>query len=65
MDYENLHRKQYEGGETFIPVCPVCSRFVKADKEVFVNGMGELSPSPNATCKAHGRVNMPFEGFVS
>lgn len=63
-EYENVQRKVYEDGATFIPVCEKCGRFVKADKAVFINGMGHLSPKPNATCKKDGRINMIFEGFI-
>lgn len=67
-DYENITRKIYDcGGEGdlyFIPVCPQCGRFVKADERVTVNGLGNWVEQPNATCKKCGRVEMPFEGFV-
>lgn len=46
----------------FIRRCPECSRFVKADKEVFSNGNG-LVNTPNAVCSKHGAVQMPFLGF--
>jgi len=66
-EYENARRVNYEGsdGETlsFVPVCPHCGRFVKADKTVRT-GDGGLFPEPNATCSKCGRVEMPFEGFV-
>lgn len=67
--YEGLHRKAYDGGQEhgellFIPVCPDCGRFVKADSSVLINGLGELSKEPNATCSKCGRVNMPFEGYI-
>jgi len=32
----------YDGGLAFVPACPVCGRFVKADDSVLVNGLGEL-----------------------
>lgn len=62
--YENLRRQTYEGGATFVPVCPVCGRFVKADAEILTNGLGEIKPVPNATCKRCGRVKMIFEGWI-
>ncbi|MFA5154445.1 MAG: hypothetical protein WC554_18010 [Clostridia bacterium] len=40
----------------FYRVCPICSRFVKADKQ---SQMPEYTKA-NATCKVHGRVVMPF-----
>lgn len=45
----------------FIRRCPECSRFVKANKTVNV-GIG-LKDEPNAICKKHGAVQMPFLGF--
>jgi uncharacterized protein with PIN domain len=57
-------RVQYKGGATFIPVCPKCNRFVKADKSVKVNGLDEIKEDEaNATCSKCGRVAMPFEGY--
>ena len=63
-EYEGLRRVVYRGDQTFIPACPTCGRFVKADAEIQVNIDGEPGPQPNATCKHCGRVNMYFEGFV-
>ena len=63
-NYEGLGRIVYGDGATFIPVCPECGRFCKADKEVLVNGMGEMKDQPNGTCKKHGRIKMPFEGWI-
>lgn len=62
-EYENTRRIRYDGGMIFLPVCPKCGRFVKADESVAVNGLGEYVPNPNATCAKCGRVEMPFEGF--
>lgn len=63
--YENVRRIVYgEDGATFVPVCEICGRFVKADKAIKVNGNG-LSPEPNAHCAACGRTHMLFEGFIS
>src|SRR5690606_21598128 len=65
--YENFRRVVYGDLEkaTFIPVCPKCGRFVKADKTVsFREWDGSLVSNPNATCSKCGRVKMPFEGFV-
>ena len=65
--YAGVRRQSYDGGGegslVFVPVCPKCNRFVKADPSVKVNGLGELSEAPNATCAKHGRVNMRFEGY--
>lgn len=51
----------YDGGALFERVCPECGRFVKADKTVYLNGRGECKP--NARCKVHGRITMPFLGY--
>ena len=65
FEYEGMRRIVYgEDGATFIPVCEKCGKFVKADAEVFFNGLGELKKEPNANCKKDGRVNMIFEGYV-
>lgn len=65
FNYEGIPRKCYgEDGALFVPVCPTCGRFVKADDSVRINGLGEVSKEPNATCKKHGRVCMPFEGYL-
>lgn len=64
FEYEDFRRQNYEGGMVFVPVCPTCGRFVKADDQVFINGLGEYVPRPNADCKRCGRIEMPFEGFV-
>jgi len=64
-EYENLRRITY--GETdaqFIPVCPKCGRFVKADESMMFNMENDFDRKcTNATCKKCGRVQMPFEGF--
>jgi hypothetical protein len=62
-EYENTKRVTYKGGMVFVPVCPTCGRFVKADKRVTVNGFGDYVSKPNATCSRCGRVEMPFEGY--
>jgi hypothetical protein len=56
-EYEGFRRIVYDGGATFVPVCPECGRFVKADKTTTDLKL------PNATCKKHGRVKMIFEGY--
>jgi hypothetical protein len=67
-EYENLRRVVYgdsdseHGQAQFVPVCPECGRFVKADKSMTFKGF-HLEPAPNARCRRHGRVVMPFEGF--
>lgn len=64
-EYEEVRRVVYgDEGATFIPVCEKCGRFVKADKEVYFNGLGDLKDEPNATCKKDGRIKMIFEGYV-
>jgi hypothetical protein len=64
-EYENFRRLQYDGGATFIPVCPTCGRFMKADETISVSGWdGRLRETANATCSKCGRVQMPFEGFI-
>lgn len=66
-EYVNFRRKCYgEEGNlmVFVPVCPICGRFVKADDVVHTNNWVEgLAKKPNATCKKCGRIEMPFEGF--
>ena len=56
-EYESFRRVTYDDGATFVPVCPECGRFVKAD-EIITD-----PKSPNAECKKHGRVTMLFEGY--
>jgi hypothetical protein len=62
-EYEETRRVTYgEDGATFIPVCPKCGRFVKADETVHISE--ERGPrEPNGTCKKCGRVAMIFEGY--
>lgn len=56
------------GDACFFRVCPECGRFVKADDRIVVYGPdGDEwidEDVPNATCKKHGRVKMPFEGWI-
>ena len=59
--YEGVRRVVYGEGATFVPVCPKCGRFVKADDFIRVR-MDEIDKKPNATCSKCGRVAMPFEG---
>ena len=67
-EYENFRRVTYgckDGGNAqFIPVCPGCGRFVKADDKITVNEAIGVQ-GDNATCAKCGRVEMPFEGFFS
>ena len=49
---------------TFVPVCEHCGRFVRADKDIMVNGLDDVSDAPNATCAKCGRIKMPFEGWL-
>ncbi len=64
-DYPNTRRILYDD-MCFLPICPVCSLFVKADKVLTYeeNGNGDVRFPNNATCSRHGRVIMPFEGHV-
>ena len=66
-EYGDVRRISYDAGDdgvmVFVPVCPLCGRFVKADDSVTVNGLGDYVSKPNAVCKHCGRIEMPFEGF--
>jgi len=61
--YEGVRRVVYGEGATFIPVCPKCRRFVKADARRIFKGE-DIAHTPDATCVKCGRVEMPFEGFM-
>jgi hypothetical protein len=68
-EYESVRRIVYGdseseyAGATFIPVCSVCHRFVKADPTIrFANDT--IAVGPNATCSQCGRTEMLFEGFL-
>ena len=50
----------YGDGATFDPACPKCGRFVEADKEIKLT---QTMEGATATCKKHGRVEMPFVGW--
>ena len=64
-EYENTRRIQYyNSGATFVPVCTKCSRFVTADKAIWISEEKGLSEKPNATCTKCGRTWMIFEGFI-
>jgi ssDNA-binding Zn-finger/Zn-ribbon topoisomerase 1 len=63
-EYEGVPRIVYGEGATFIPVCPKCGRFVKADETIrFCEAKG-IEEKPNATCSKDGRINMIFEGYI-
>lgn len=67
-EYQNIKRVCYElpdgeGTAYFIPVCPQCGKFVKADNKIRVSHKG-ITNEPNATCKKCGRVAMPSEGIM-
>lgn len=64
FEYVGVRRVAYEGGAIFVPVCPNCGRFVKADASVMINDWSGLAKRPNATCSKCGRVEMIFEGFI-
>ena len=62
-DWDEFHGPFVAYGATvWRRVCPICGRYVTADKSIQINWLTE-SPAdePNATCSAHGRVKMPFE----
>jgi hypothetical protein len=65
--YEKFRRVSYGDNETgfaqFVPVCPICGRFVKADDTIQMRAENVDQECPNATCKKCGRVEMPFEGW--
>ena len=66
-EYEHLRRVVYGkdeyAGATFVPVCPNCGRFVKADGSIrFQNDT--IVDEENADCRKCGRVKMLFEGFI-
>ena len=54
------------GPAHFIPKCPVCGRFVKPDAATpfRTRGDDDFEFGPNATCKQHGHVEMPFAGWL-
>ena len=70
FDYENVRRIIYgdsdsEAGRAhFVPVCPSCGRFVKADPVIRFDIDGPPVDGPTATCSRCGRVEMPFEGYI-
>lgn len=47
------------GAYVFYRICPYCGRFVKADDQ-----SSGPDTKPNATCKKHGRVEMPFVDYA-
>jgi hypothetical protein len=57
-----VRRVVFGEGMTFVPVCEQCSRFVKADEEVFTDAWGQPC-KPNAKCKKCGPTFMLFEGY--
>ncbi len=63
-DHEGTRRVVYgDDRATFVAVCPKCGRFVKPDPTVLISEASGPARKPNATCKRHGRVEMPFEGY--
>ena len=64
--YPNTRRVTYSNEDTgeavFVPVCPSCGRYVRADDNITVVSTG-LADQPNATCSKCGRIQMLFEGF--
>lgn len=69
-EYAEVRRLKY-GEAIFIPVCPTCGRFVKADHEMQFKVVADSSGwcdnvepvEPNADCKKCGRVGMLWEGY--
>lgn len=63
IEYENNYPTiMYGTGASayvFYRICPYCGRFVKAD-----NSSKGPECGPNATCKKHGRVEMPFLDYA-
>lgn len=53
---QGVPTQSYLGGWIIERVCPKCARFIKLDKFIKFNGLGIMSPNPNATCKRCGRV---------
>lgn len=66
FEYQDFRRVLYgDFCASFIPVCPKCRRFVKADPFITFTRDGDFDEKlPNATCHKCGRVAMPFEGYV-
>lgn len=62
--YESPRVCYGEDNATFVRVCPKCGRFVKADKTVRFTYDGPPADRPNGTCAIHGRIQMPFEGYI-
>ena len=66
-DYDGFRRVAYgEECATFVPVCPKCGRFVKADESIEFAKDGSIGDNlpANATCKRCGRISMPCDGFI-
>ena len=47
----------------FLPICPICKKFVKVDDEIFFDCFYQPIEQPNATCKKHGRIQIDFLGY--
>lgn len=62
-------RRVSYGGAVFLPKCPKCGRYVRADSSIMIretiDGEHIDESEPNATCAVHGRIAMPFEGWFS
>jgi hypothetical protein len=65
-EYESIRRVVYGDDEraTFVPVCSICGRFVRADDSIQMNDEIGIMRVPNATCSKCGRTEMLFEGFI-
>lgn len=53
------------GNLSFKVVCPICGEPVKPDESMTIDtAVNFPKPLQNATCKLHGRVMMPFDGWI-
>ena len=58
-NYPTVMYGEDAGAFVYYRICPYCGRFVKADDSSKGPGCGT-----NATCKKHGRVEMPFLDYA-
>lgn len=54
---------QYDEGMAFSPQCVTCGRYVKPDKSIKIDAMGQPR-GRNCTCKKCGRSKMLFRGYA-
>lgn len=50
------------GNLSFSAICPICGGPVEEDVSINVTVAGGYEQKPNATCRIHGRVMMPYDG---